>query len=150
MALRASIRRASVGLDNGGALIASHAVNDTTQDYAGLDPNQIGKLLGEQLLVALSFRKKGMTKEEAVRSFIRENYVLRQAAENYAFVTPMLGAVIKNKLCKLRKVEGKAVELGEKEGREIGESLARSLAINTQPVCCSGCLHLKFPCSTGA
>ena len=31
--LRASIRRASVGLDNGGALIASHAVNDPTQDY---------------------------------------------------------------------------------------------------------------------
>ena len=53
--LRASIRRASVGLENGGALIASHSVNDTIQDYAGLDPKQIGQLLGEHLLVALSF-----------------------------------------------------------------------------------------------
>jgi hypothetical protein len=103
-ALGASIRRASVGLDNGGALIASHAVNDTTQDYAGLDPNKMGKLLGEQLLVALSFRKKGMTKKEAVRLFIGKDYVLRQAAEKYAFVIPMLGAVVKNKLFKLRKV----------------------------------------------
>ena len=100
--LRASIRRASVGLDNGGALVSSHAVNDTTQEYAGLDPKTKGQLLGEQLLVALSFRKKGMTKEEAVRLFIRSNYVLRQAAEKYAFVTPMLGAVIKNKLSKLK------------------------------------------------
>jgi hypothetical protein len=144
-AMRASIRRASVGLDNGGALIASHAVNDTTQDYAGLDPKKIGQLMGEQLLVALSLRKKGMTKEEAVRSFIRKNYVLRQAAENYAFVTPMLGAVVKNKLCKLRQVEGKASELGEKEGKEIGESLARSLAINTQPVAAVDAFILNFP-----
>ena len=125
--------------------VASHAVNDTAQDYAGLDPNQIGKLLGEQLLVALSFRKKGTTKEEAVRSFIRKNYILRQAAEKYMFVTPMLGAVVKNKLCKLRKVEGKAVELGEKEGREIGESLARSLAINTQPAAAVDAFILNFP-----
>jgi hypothetical protein len=144
-ALRASIRRASVGLDNGGALIASHVVNDTTQDYAGLDPNKIGKMLGEQLLVALSFRKKGMTKEEAVRSFIEKNYVLRQAAEKYVFVTSMLGAVVKNKLCTLRKVDGKAVELGEKEGREIGESLPRSLAINTQPVAAVDAFILNFP-----
>jgi hypothetical protein len=57
-ALGASIRRASVGLDNRGALVSSQAVNDTIQDYAGLDPTQIGKLLGEQLLIALSFRKK--------------------------------------------------------------------------------------------
>jgi hypothetical protein len=144
-ALRASIRRASVGMDIGGALIASHAINDTTQDYAGLDPNQIGKLLGGQLLVALSFRKKGTTKEEAVRSFIGSNYVLRQAAEKYAFVTPMLGAVVKNKLCKLRKVEGKAAELGEKDGREIGESLARGLAINTQPATAVDAFILNFP-----
>jgi hypothetical protein len=142
---RASIRRASVGLDNGGALIASHAVNDTSQDYAGLDPNKVGQLLGEQLLIALSFRKKGTTKEETVRLFIGSNYVLRQAAEKYAFVTPMLGAVVKNKLCKLRKVKGKAVDLGEKEGREIGESLARSLAINTQPVAAVDAFILNFP-----
>jgi hypothetical protein len=132
--LRASIRRASVGLDNGGALIPSLAVNDTAQGYAGLDPDQIGKLLSEQLFVALGFRKKGMTKEEAVRSFIGSDYILRQTAEKYAFVTPMLGAVVKNKLCKLRKVEGKAMELGETEGREIGESLAMSLATNTKQV----------------
>jgi hypothetical protein len=144
-ALSRSFKRASVGLDDGGALIASHSVNDTIQGYTGLDPNKIGKLLGQQLLVALSFRKKGMTKEEAVRSFIRKNYVLRQAVENYAFVTPMLGAVVKNKLCKLRKVEGKAVELREKEGREIGESLARSLAINTQPVAAVDAFILNFP-----
>jgi hypothetical protein len=146
-AVRASIRRASVDVDNGngGALVSSHAVNDTTQDYAGLDPNKIGKLLGEQLLVAMSFRKKGMTKEEAVRLFIGSNYILRQATEKYSFVTPMLGAVVKNKLCKLRKVEGKAVELGEKEGREIGESLARSLAINTQPVAAVDAFILNFP-----
>jgi hypothetical protein len=56
----------------------------------------------------------------------------------------MLGAVVKNKLCKLRKVEGKAVELGEKEGREIGESLARSLAINTQPVAAVDAFILNF------
>jgi hypothetical protein len=143
--LRASLRRASVGLDNGGALVSSQAVNDTTQDYAGLDPNQIGKSLGEQLLVALSLRKKGMIKEEAARSFIGSNYVLRQAAEKYVFVTPMLGAVVKNKLSKLRKVEGKAVDLGEKEGREIGESLARSLAINTQPVAAVDAFILNFP-----
>jgi hypothetical protein len=86
-----------------------------------------------------------MTKEEAVRSFIGKNYILRQAAEKYAFVTPMLGAVVKNKLCKLRKVEGKAIELGEKEGREIGESLARSLAINTQPVAAVDAFILNFP-----
>jgi hypothetical protein len=144
-ALRASIRRASVGLDIGGALVSSHAVNDTTQDYENLDPKQIGKLLGEQLLVALSFRKKEMTKEEAVRSFIRKNYILRQAAEKYVFVTPMLCAVVKNKLCKLRKVESRAAELGEKEGREIGESLARSLAINTQPVAAVDAFILNFP-----
>jgi hypothetical protein len=146
-ALSASIRRqkASVGLDNGGALIASHAVNDTTQDYAGLDPNKIGQLLGEQLLIALSFRKKGMAKEEVVRLFIGSNYVLRQAAEKYAFVTPMLGAIVKNKLCKLRKVEGKAIELGEKEGREIGESLARGLAINTKPDAAVDAFILNFP-----
>ena len=48
-AVRASIRRASVGLDNGGddALVSSHALNDTMQDFAGLDPNKIGKVLGE-------------------------------------------------------------------------------------------------------
>jgi len=143
-ALGASIRRASVGLDIGGALIASHAVNDTIQDYAGLDPIKIGQLLGEQLLVALSFRKKGMTKEEAVRSFIGKNYVLRTAAEKYVFVTPMLGAVVKNKLCKLRKVEGQAMGLGKKEGREIGESLARSLAINTQPIAAVDAFILNF------
>jgi hypothetical protein len=143
--LRASIRRASVGLDNRGALIASHAVNDTINDYENLDPNKIGQLLGEQLLVALSFRKKGMTKEEAVRLSIGSDYVLRQAAEKYAFVTPMLGAVVKNKLCKLRKVEGKAIELGEKEGTQIGESLARSLAINTQPVAAVDAFILNFP-----
>ena len=143
-AVRASIRRASVGTDNGGALVSSLAVNDTTQDYAGLDPNKIGQLLGEQLLSALSFRKKGMTKEEAVRSFIGSNYVLRQAAEKYTFVTPMLGAVTKNKLSKLRKVEGKAIELGEKEGRDIGESLARSLAINTQPIAAVDAFILNF------
>ena len=142
--LRASIRRASVGLDNRGALVSSHALNDTIQDYAGLDSNQIGQLLGEQLLVALSFRKKGMAKEEAVRSFIGSNYVLRQAAEKYAFVTPMFGAVVKSKLCKLRKVEGKAIELGEKDGREIGESLARSLAVNTQPVAAVDAFILNF------
>jgi len=144
-AYRASIRRASVGLVNGGALVSSHAVNDTIQDYAGLDPNQIGKLLSEQLLVALSFRKKGTTKEEAVRLFIGSNYVLRQAAEKYMFVTPMLGAVVKNKLCKLRKIEGKAVELGEKEGRGIGESLAMSLAVNTQPSAAVDEFILNFP-----
>jgi hypothetical protein len=144
-ALGASIRRASVDLGIGGALVSSLAVDDTIQDYAGLDPKQIGKLLGEQLLVAISFRKKGMTKEEAVRSLIGKNYVLRQAAEKYVFVTPMLGAVVKNKLCKLRKVEGKAMELGEKEGREIGESLARSLAINTQPVAAVDAFILNFP-----
>jgi hypothetical protein len=44
----------------------------------------------------------------------------------------MLGAVVKNKLHGLRKVKGKAAELGEEEGRKIGESLARSLALNTQ------------------
>jgi hypothetical protein len=86
-----------------------------------------------------------MTKEEAVRSFLWSNYVLRQAAEKHVFVTPMLGAVVKNKLCKLRKVEGKAVELGEKDGREIGESLARSLAINTQPVAAVDAFILNFP-----
>jgi hypothetical protein len=127
---RESVRRASV---------------DTTQDYADFDPKQIGKLLGEQLLVALSLRKKGMTKEEAVRSFIRKNYVLRQAAGKYAFVTPMLSAVIKNKLCKLRKIEGKAIELGEKEGREIGESLARSLAVSTLPIAAVDAFILNFP-----
>jgi hypothetical protein len=143
-AFRAIIRRASVGLDNGGALVSSHAVNDTIQDYAGLDPKQIGKLLGEQLLVALSLRKKGMTKEEAVRSFIRKNYILRQAAEKYVFVTPMLGAVVKNKLSKLRKVKSKATEVGEKEGRQIGECLARSLAINTKPVAAVDAFILNF------
>jgi hypothetical protein len=150
-ALRARNRRASVGLDTRGvgldrrgARIASHAVKDTTQDYAGLDPNQIGKLLGEQLLVALSFRKKGTTKEEAVGSFIGQNYILRQAAEKYDFVTPMLGAVVKNKLRGLKKVEGKAVELGEKEGRAIGQSLARSLAINTQPATAVDAFILNF------
>jgi hypothetical protein len=105
----------------------------------------MGKLLGEQLLVALSFRKKGMTKEEAVRSFIGKNYVLRQAAEKYVFVTPMLGAIFKNKLLGLRKVKGKAVELGEKDGREIGESLAMSLTINTQPVAAVDAFILNFP-----
>jgi hypothetical protein len=145
-ALRTSIRRASIGnADGGGALIASHTVNDTTQDYAGLDPKQIGQLLGEQLLAALSFRKKGMTKEEAVRSFIGKNYILRLAAEKYAFVTSLLGAVAKNKLYKLRKVEGNAIELQEKDGREIGESLARSLAINTQPVAAVDAFILNFP-----
>ena len=79
--LGASIRRASVGLDNGGALIPSLAVNGTAQGYAGLDPDQIGKMLSEQLFVALGFRKKGMTKEEAVRLFIGSDYVLRQTAE---------------------------------------------------------------------
>jgi hypothetical protein len=143
-ALRASIRRGSIGLDSEGTLIASQAVNDTAQDYAGLDPNKMGKLLGEQLLVALSFRKKGTTKEVAVRLYIGKNNVLRHAAEKYAFFTPMLGAVIKNKLCKLRKVEGKAIELQEKDGREIGESLARSLAINTQPVTAVDAFILNF------
>jgi hypothetical protein len=56
----------------------------------------------------------------------------------------MLGAVVKNKLCKLRKVEGKAIELGEKEGREIGESLARSLAVNTQPIAAVDAFILNF------
>jgi hypothetical protein len=144
-AMRASIRRASVGLDNGGALVSSHAVNDTAQDYAGLDPKKLGKLLGEQLLVALSLRKKGMAKEEAVRSFIGSNYVLRQAAEKHAFLTPMLGAVVKNKLLGLRKVGGRATELVEKDGREIGESLARSLAINTQPIAAVDAFILNFP-----
>jgi hypothetical protein len=143
--LSASIRRASVGLDNEGALVSLLAVSDTTQDYSGLDSNKIGQLLGEQLLVALSLRKKGMTKEDAVSLFIGSNYILRQAAEKYAFVTPLLVAVVKNKLCKLRKVEGKAIELGEKEGREIGESLARSLAINTQPVAAVDAFILNFP-----
>ena len=82
--------------------------------------------------------------EVVAASFIGSNYILRQAAEKYVFVTPMLGAVVKNKLCKLRKVEGKAVELGEKEGREIGESLARSLAINTQPVAAVDAFILNF------
>ncbi|GMI31458.1 hypothetical protein TrCOL_g854 [Triparma columacea] len=133
---RESVRRSSIDAE---------AEGDTIQDYAGLDPKQTGRLLGEQLLFALSFRKKGMTKEEAVRSFIGKNYILRQAAEKYAFVTPMLGAVIKNKLCKLGKVEGKAIELQEKDGREIGQSLARSLAINTQPVAAVDAFILNFP-----
>jgi hypothetical protein len=131
-AFRASIRRASVGLDNGGALIASLAVNDTTQDYTGSDPKKLGQLLGEQLLVALSFRKKGMTKEEVVRLFIGSKYVLRQAAEKYAFVTPMLCNVVKNELHRMRKVEGAAKDLEKKDGKEIGESLASTLAASTQ------------------
>jgi hypothetical protein len=36
------------------------------------------------------------------------------------------------------------MELGEKEGREIGESLARSLAINTQPVAAIDAFILTF------
>ncbi|GMI43368.1 hypothetical protein TrCOL_g9829 [Triparma columacea] len=131
-ALGTSIRRASVGLDIGGALIASHAVNDTIQDYAGLDPIKIGQLLGEQLLIAVSFRKKGMTKEEAVRLFIGSNYVLGQAVEKYTFVEAMLAAVIENKLNKMRKVEGAAKDLEKKDGKEIGSSLASTLAVSTQ------------------
>jgi hypothetical protein len=96
-------------------------------------------------LVALSFRKKGVAKEEAVRSFIGSNYVLRQAEEKYVFVTPLLNAVVKNKLLGLRKVEAKAVELGEKEGKEIGESLARGLAINTKPDAAVDAFILNFP-----
>jgi hypothetical protein len=45
----------------------------------------------------------------------------------------------------LRKVKGKAIELGEKEGREIGESLARSLAIKTLPAAAVDAFILNFP-----
>jgi hypothetical protein len=96
------------------------------------DPKHMGKELAAQLLLTMSFRKKGQAKEEAIRSFIVSQTLLKGVAEKYAFVTPMLVAVVKNKLHVLRKVKGKAAELGEEDGRKIGESLARSLAVNTQ------------------
>ena len=97
-----------------------------------LDNKHNGKELGVQLLLAVKFRKKGTAKEHAVRSFITTHNVLGGVAEKYVFVIPMFGAIIKNNLHGLRKVLGKATELNGKEGRDIGESLARSLAVNTQ------------------
>jgi hypothetical protein len=65
-------------------------------------------------------------------------------AQKYEFVIPMLAAIVKNRLHGLRNVKGKVGEVGKKEGREIGESLARSLAINTQPIAAVDAFILNF------
>jgi hypothetical protein len=133
--LISSIRRASRGYisEEDAAFVVSE--NFRKNQKVVKDPNKLGKDLGEELLLALSGRKKGTPKDHAVRSFILTEQSLKGMSDKYAFIIPMFGAVVKNQLHGLRKVEGEALELNGKDGRMIGESLARSLAVNTQDCC---------------
>ena len=83
-------------------------------------------------MLAVKEREDGRTKEEAVREFVATNDLLKGVVEKHAFVEAMLAAVVKNKLHRMRKVEGAAKNLEEKDGKEIGESLASTLAASTQ------------------
>jgi hypothetical protein len=145
-ALITSIRRASIGYeteDDEGVRIAPAVFIDNLQDIS--DPKRTGQELGRQLLHAVKSRKKIMAKEHAVRKFVINDDILSGVAQKYEFVIPMLAAIVKNRLHGLRNVKGKAGEVGKKEGREIGESLARSLAINTQPIAAVDAFILNFP-----
>jgi hypothetical protein len=66
-------------------------------------------------------------------------------SQKYAFVMPMLAAVVRNRLHGLRIVKGNALELDGLEGRKIGESLARSLAVNTQATAAVDAYIGNFP-----
>jgi hypothetical protein len=93
-----------------------------------------GKQLGEDLMLAVKEREDGKTKEEAVGEFVATNDLLKGVVEKYTFVEAMLAAVIENKLHRMRKVEGAAKDLEKKDGKEIGESLASTLAASTQVI----------------
>jgi hypothetical protein len=144
-ALMASIRRASIGYGTGDNVvrIAPVVLRDNLQDIS--DPKHIGQELGRQLLYAIKSRRKRMSKEHSVRKFVIYDDTLSSVAQKYEFVIPMLAAIVKNRLHGLRNIKEKAGEVGKKEGREIGESLARSLAVNTQPVAAVDAFILNFP-----
>ena len=91
-----------------------------------------GKQLGDDLMLAVQEREDGRTKEEAVGEFVATNNLLKGAVEKYPFVEAMLAAIIENKLHRMRKVEGAAKDLEKKDGKEIGESLASTLATTTE------------------
>ena len=125
--LRASMRVASIG-----AVSVAETARELSAGLVHSNPKHMGKDLGTQLLLAVSFRKKRISKERAVRSFIMSQHIMKGVAEKHMFFVPMLAAVVKNKLVWHKKVNGKAAELDENDGRKIGESLARSLAVNTE------------------
>jgi hypothetical protein len=101
-------------------------------DHGRTTSGREGKQLGEDLMLAVQEREDGRTKEETVGEFVATNDLLKGVVEKYAFVEAMLAAVIENKLHRLRKVEGAAKDLEKKDGKEIGESLASTLASSTQ------------------
>ena len=76
-----------------------------------------GKQFGEDLMLVCKEREDGKTKEEAVKKFVAENASLKGVAGKYPFVEAMLSAIIENKLHRMRKVEGAAKDLKEKEGK---------------------------------
>jgi hypothetical protein len=84
-----------------------------------------GRFLGEELMNAV---KKGSKKEEALNSVIAKCKTLEKLVEQHSFMKPLLDAVVENKLHAVSRIDGKAENLGDTEGRAIGRSLAISLA----------------------
>jgi hypothetical protein len=133
--------RNNVEAQDEGALEVSEEKNEADEgseevmapvNHGHTTSGQEGKQLGEDLMLAVKEREDGRTKEEAVGEFVAKNDLLKGVVEKYAFVEAMLAAVIENKLHRMRKVEGAAKDLEKKDGKEIGESLASTLATTTQ------------------
>ena len=103
------------------------------------------KFLGEELLKSVKEREKGTTKGEAVKGFVATSDVLTGARDRYAFFQPMLIAVVENKLRRLKNVGAKAEELEDKDGKDIGEGLAKILAFSTNPQAAVDEWRLQFP-----
>ena len=109
--------------------------NPSTQQAARLSvqKRKEGTHLGKELFESVKRRERWTTKEEAVKEFISVNTILEQASDQFSVLEPLIIAVVNNKLQQSRKVEGELKNLDEEEGRAIGESLARTLAVNTSP-----------------
>jgi hypothetical protein len=87
-----------------------------------------GLLFAEKFLDEL--RNSKTTKVEAVNTFIESNTALKELAQEFLFIEPMLCALVMNNLHSIERVETKAECTGRSGGRSIGRSLAISLATN--------------------